>query len=145
MSSRPGDTMDSAPLIHFNVFQLTNGETEIPWTPHHALFDGRDRLILLQEFQKIYKALSESRKPNLDSAPPYSDYLSWCAGKDFSDSHSFWRTMGAKEQPMPPLTCRSSSWVPRSAMRPSSRTRTWSAFRTALSQCATTQPVRPTE
>src|SRR5690606_7939438 len=42
-----------------------------------------------------------------------------------------------------PPSARSASWVPRCTMRPSRRTRIWSASRTVESRCAITNTVRP--
>ncbi|MEZ5275407.1 MAG: amino acid adenylation domain-containing protein [Opitutaceae bacterium] len=96
-----GMPIDTAPLMRFRLFSFGSGQTEILWTSHHALFDGRGRLILLREFQEIYRALLEDREAALTPAPRYTDYLAWVAGNDFQTSLSFWRKVGAGAEPTP--------------------------------------------
>lgn len=77
-------------LCRLTLLQLGPSKFQLVWTSHHSLFDGRARLILIQEFQECYRALREGVRPNLVQAGRYADYLRWLEKKSFAQSKIFW-------------------------------------------------------
>ncbi|MDG2167714.1 MAG: amino acid adenylation domain-containing protein [Opitutales bacterium] len=77
-------------LCRLTLLQLGPSRFQLVWTSHHSLFDGRARLILIQEFQECYRALKEGVRPNLSKAGLYADHLRWIEKKSFSQSKTFW-------------------------------------------------------
>lgn len=71
-------------LCRLTLLQLGPSKFQLVWTSHHSLFDGRARLILIQEFQECYRALREGVRPNLAQAGRYADYLRWLEKKSFA-------------------------------------------------------------
>lgn len=98
-----GFSLEEPPLMRFAIHHLGRDRAEILWTSHHALFDGRGRLILLREFRTIYQALIRGDIAELDPAPRYSEYLSWYRQHHFCESDAFWQRLGKGTEPMPPL------------------------------------------
>ena len=101
---KKGFAIDRAPLMRFTLVERGARTLDILWTTHHALFDGRGRLILLEEFKKIYEGLTESSSQDLVAPSRYTDYMEWYAGADFTTSDEFWRNQLADVNPSAPLS-----------------------------------------
>ena len=80
----------SEPLCRLKLIRLNAQLHELILTSHHALFDGRSRLILLQEFLAVYHAYREGNIAQLPVAPGFSDYLKWIQKKSWKKSKTFW-------------------------------------------------------
>jgi amino acid adenylation domain-containing protein len=81
--------LDEAPLMRFALLRLANDEYRFIWTSHHALFDGRSRLLLLREVSTFYEAGAQD--PVLPFVREYRDYVDWLGRQDLSPAESFWR------------------------------------------------------
>lgn len=89
-------------LCRLTLVQLAESKFQLIWTSHHSLFDGRARLILINEFQDCYRALEEGREPELPSPVEFEDYLGWLDRKSFSKSRIFWkRYLEGLDEPTP--------------------------------------------
>jgi amino acid adenylation domain-containing protein/non-ribosomal peptide synthase protein (TIGR01720 family) len=72
-----GFQLQTDTLIRLTVFQHDESKFSLVWTSHHLVLDGWCLNILLDEFAKIYKALSHGTQPLLPSAAPYRNYVRW--------------------------------------------------------------------
>lgn len=88
---RQGFRPDEAPLMRFALFQTAENEFLFVWTSHHALFDGRSRLLLLRELAARYDSVSALRDLELAVLHPFSDYVDWQQQQDLGSAESFWR------------------------------------------------------
>ncbi len=79
------------PLCRFNLVTVGKHRTILLWTSHHALFDGRSRRLLLEEFQALYQQLSQGLKPTLPKSENFIDYLDWFHKKSWTRSKQFWK------------------------------------------------------
>jgi amino acid adenylation domain-containing protein len=86
-----GFQFDQAPLLRHAIFRLAAADYCWVWTSHHALLDGRSRLLVLKEFFSLYDEISTAGSSQLESAYSYRQYVEWFYGKDFAASEHFWR------------------------------------------------------
>ncbi len=77
---------DEAPLMRFALFRFAEDEFRFVWTSHHALFDGRSRLLLLRELAEIYGGELKTA-----DSRDYREYVEWLERQDLSRAESFWR------------------------------------------------------
>jgi surfactin family lipopeptide synthetase C len=78
-------------LCRFTLIRLNSSHSEVIWTSHHALFDGRGRLQLLGEFFAAYQHLRMGESPAPGKATPYENYLKWCGKQDWKAGLGFWK------------------------------------------------------
>ena len=52
-----GIDFSQAPLMRFALLRMADTDYRFIWTSHHALLDGRSRLILLHEIFTLYEAV----------------------------------------------------------------------------------------
>jgi amino acid adenylation domain-containing protein len=88
---RLGFEPERVPLMRLALFRMADADYRLIWTSHHALFDGRARLLLLREVFDLYRMLREGREPQLPTPRPYSDFIEWLRGRDLSAAEAFWR------------------------------------------------------
>jgi amino acid adenylation domain-containing protein len=75
------------------LLRLAEAEYRCIWTSHHALLDGRARLLVLKELFAIYEADCQGQTLRLDPPRAYGDYIEWLGNQDFSRSEGFWRQL----------------------------------------------------
>ena len=80
-----------APLIRLALFWVAEADYRFVWTSHHALFDGRSRLVLLQELFTVYEALCCGQDVQLAPPPLYQEYIAWLEVQDWTTAEAFWR------------------------------------------------------
>ena len=80
-----------APLMRLALFRVATDDYCCVWTSHHALLDGRSRLILLQELFAVYAALCCGQDIQLASPQPYQEYIAWLEKQDWTAAETFWR------------------------------------------------------
>jgi len=85
-----GFDINVAPLLRLKLLRFGNAEYRFIWTSHHALLDGRSRLVVLKELSASYDAFRQSRNPQLAAACPYSDYILWLDRQELADAERFW-------------------------------------------------------
>ncbi len=84
--------LDEVPLMRVTLFRLGERNHCLVWTSHHAILDGRSRVILLQELWALEAALSAGKSPALDPPPDYTKYLAWRQRQLPCQSRSFWQS-----------------------------------------------------
>jgi amino acid adenylation domain-containing protein len=89
---RTGFQFDRAPLLRHAIFRFSQENYRWVWTSHHALLDGRSRLLVLKEFFALYEAFRTGRRPLLEKPSPYRQYVDWFYQQDFARSEQFWRS-----------------------------------------------------
>jgi surfactin family lipopeptide synthetase C len=86
-----GFEITEAPLMRLALFRMAKENYRFIWTSHHALLDGRSRLILLKELFALYEAFSQDRDLSLEPSPSYRHYIDWLGKQDFAQAERFWR------------------------------------------------------
>jgi amino acid adenylation domain-containing protein len=90
---RRGFAIAQSPLWRWSLFRLDDSDSRLVWTSHHALFDGRSRLILLRELLALYNGINRGTVPALAPARPFGDHVRWLTARDFSASQGYWRKL----------------------------------------------------
>jgi amino acid adenylation domain-containing protein len=86
-----GFNLSEAPLVRLTLVQLADDRYRFIWSFHHMLLDGWSMPLLLKEIFLFYNAYREGQELNLESPPPFRDYISWLRCQDLSQTESFWR------------------------------------------------------
>lgn len=86
-----GFDMAEAPLHRLSLIRIAEEEYWAVWTYHHALLDGRARLIIMEELFRVYQALRDGHEPELPPPTPYRSYIGWLDSLDFAASEGYWR------------------------------------------------------
>jgi amino acid adenylation domain-containing protein len=79
------------PLHRIIICKEEQRSGRLIWTSHHALIDGRSRVLLLDELLAIYDKLCKGEEPMLPPAPSWADYSRWRSQQDLSGAEFFWR------------------------------------------------------
>ena len=90
---RRGFDLLQAPLVRLALFRLEEASYRFVWTSHHALIDGRARLLILEQLFALYEAFCRGEDLQLNSPRHFKDYIDWLQKQDFDRSESFWRKM----------------------------------------------------
>ncbi len=72
-----GFHLDQAPLMRLTLIHCAQAHYRLIWTSHHALFDGRSRLLLLKEVFACYEANRRGETLHLSNSWPYRHYIDW--------------------------------------------------------------------
>lgn len=83
---------DDTPLMRVAVFRLGENQHRIVWTSHHAIMDGRSRVIALQELFALEAAFLNNRSPTLAPSPDYASYHGWLQSQRPFRSRAFWKS-----------------------------------------------------
>lgn len=86
-----GFVITEAPLLRLALFRLAEENYRFLWTSHHALLDGRARLIILKELFALYDAFCQDQDLSLEPTPLYRHYIDWLGKQDFAKAERFWR------------------------------------------------------
>lgn len=86
-----GFDLAAPPLQRITVMKLRDDEWRMVWTFHHILMDGRSFPMVLREVFAVYEASLEGKTVAPVSRRPFSDFVQWYNGQNFSDTESFWR------------------------------------------------------
>ncbi len=98
-----GFNLRVAPLMRVRVFPLGEGKTEVVWTFHHILLDGRSMVPVLREVFAAYADLCRGERVAAAPLPrPFGDYVAWLAHLDVAASRPFFRELlRGKTSPTP--------------------------------------------
>lgn len=94
----------TGPLLHLQLFRLSQNDYSMSWTFHHVLMDGWCVGILLRELFSSYAELSRGGRPQLRPVPPLEDYQQWLLGCDEAAARDFWATLLANFSCRTPLS-----------------------------------------
>ena len=85
-----GFDLGATPLMRLALFQMDRADYRFVWTSHHALLDGRSRLVVLKELFSAYDAFCHGEAPRCEPARPYRDYVEWLSTHDLAEAERFW-------------------------------------------------------
>jgi NRPS condensation-like uncharacterized protein len=75
------------PLMRLTLIRRAGDGYTLVWTHHHAILDGRARIIVLKELGQLYKSCLTGSDDPLTAPSNYGAYLKWFIGvADISDS-----------------------------------------------------------
>jgi amino acid adenylation domain-containing protein len=86
-----GFEFDQPPLSRHAIFRFGRTDYRWVWTSHHALLDGRSRLLVLKEFFLLYEGFCAGVAPGLERPCAYRHFVDWYYRQDFSASERYWR------------------------------------------------------
>jgi len=93
-----------APLMRVTMFCLGKARTELVWSFHHALLDGRSLSTVLREVFLAYDAIASGHALEFPAAPlPYSDFIAWLGTLDQKASKTFFHELLAGKSAPTPL------------------------------------------
>ena len=96
---------ETPPLMRLALFRLDRNRYKLVWTGHHALFDGRSRVLVLKELFAIYDSLAGGKVLALDDPQPFRDYVDWLKGLDLAQAEEFWGDLLKDFGAPTPLPC----------------------------------------
>ncbi len=103
---RRGFNLQVAPLMRVTLFHVSDTRSELVWSFHHALLDGRSFGTLLRETLLAYDAIRADQPLKLPAAPrPYADFIAWLERQDQQRSDVFFRELLAGKSEPTPLPC----------------------------------------
>ena len=86
-----GFNLSNAPLMRLALFRVGEAHYRFIWTSHHALLDGRSRLLVLKEIFALYEAFSRGHELELPQPRPHQDFIDWVTRQAFDRAEDFWR------------------------------------------------------
>ena len=86
-----GFAISALPLFRLNIFKHADRSHTLVWTYHHALLDGRSRLLILKEVFATYETLGIGGESRLPAPHPFREYIDWLGHQDWTASQSFWK------------------------------------------------------
>lgn len=90
-------------LCRFFLVRVNSKQSELIWTSHHALFDGRGRLQLIREFIEVHQGFKTNSSVRLQKPPSYQDYLKWISSQSWRASKRFWKSQLSELEETTPL------------------------------------------
>lgn len=75
------------------ICRLAADEHQMLFTYHHALLDGRSRLVLLRELFAVYRALGNGDQPDLEPRRPFRDFIAALDDRDRAGAEGFWHEL----------------------------------------------------
>lgn len=79
------------PLMRLHLIQLDAKNWKFIWSCHHLLMDGWSIPLVLRDFTRYYRALSQGRTLHLPPLPPYQQYIEWLSTQDLHAAETYWR------------------------------------------------------
>ena len=95
-------------MFRLNLFQLAAQEFTFVWTSHHAIIDGRSRLVVLTELFAIYDCLCDGREVQLPAALPFWTHP--LKDLDTPKMKGFLEEALRGQEPMPPMAVKIEEW-----------------------------------
>lgn len=86
-----GFDLGEAPLLRLALVRAGEREHWVLWTYHHALLDGRSRLLVLREVFSFYEAFSGGADADFPLPRPYRDYIEWLRKVDYDSAKAYWQ------------------------------------------------------
>jgi hypothetical protein len=87
---RRGFDLEQGPLSRHALFRFAAADCRWVWTSHHAVLDGRSRLLVLAELFDLYEALRAGTHRDAPPRPPFRRYIDWLCAQDCASSEQFW-------------------------------------------------------
>ena len=86
-----GFTDDNVPFMRVTLIQHAAASFTMLWTYHHALIDGRSRIILLEDLFALYDALRDGRSIAFAERLPFQAFVAWQETQDWSAHQAYWQ------------------------------------------------------
>jgi len=86
-----GFDLAAPPLQRVALMRVRDDDWRMVWTFHHILLDGRSFPMVLREVFAEYEASLEGRTIAPMARRPFSEFVEWYTGQDFSKTEAFWR------------------------------------------------------
>ena len=83
--------LDRPQLVRFTVIHTGEETSQVVWTFHHLILDGRSVARVLDATISAYRSLREHEQPRIASGPQFCEHARWLAEQDFSISVDYWR------------------------------------------------------
>jgi amino acid adenylation domain-containing protein len=97
-----GFELENGPLSRLHLCRGDEHEYHLVWSYHHALIDGRSRVIVLGELFALYEALRERQPFDLPEPRPFRDFVEWLETRDWRRAEAFWHeTLRGIDDPTP--------------------------------------------
>lgn len=90
---RRGFDFSAGPPLRVALIRFGEADYRFLWTHHHALLDGRSRLLVVQELFSLYEAFSQGRDLQLPKTRPYREYIEWLQRQDLAPAKAFWQRL----------------------------------------------------
>ena len=99
------------------VCDLAEHSWRMLWSYHHAILDGRSRLVLLRELFSLYEGKEPAGGEEASRPPPFEQFARWAAERGSAPgTELFWReTLAGVDGPTPPPGCADRGRIGRSA------------------------------
>ena len=88
---RRGFKVTDVPLMRLALFRIADNDYTLIWTSHHALLDGRSRLLVLNELFGFYESHQRGEDLRLEPVAPYREYIDWLGQRDWTAAEQFWK------------------------------------------------------
>jgi hypothetical protein len=85
--------LSEAPVMRLHLVRLAGNYWKFSWSLPPFLLDGWSWPLVFRDASRIYGSLTRSAEPQLESAPPYREYLRWLQKHSFEESKEFWSEM----------------------------------------------------
>jgi hypothetical protein len=87
-----GFDLSKAPLMRLRLIHLGGGKHRLIWSDHHVLLDGWSRLILFDEFNRLYDGLKRQQPEPLQPVRQFREYIHWLKSQNQCEAKQFWTT-----------------------------------------------------
>ncbi|HEX4340814.1 MAG TPA: amino acid adenylation domain-containing protein [Polyangiaceae bacterium] len=90
------------PLLRVTVF-VDGAHSEVVWTVHHGIVDGRSFVIVLTDVFRAYDALRAGERLESPAlVPAYADFVAWLSTRNHDESRVYFRALlGDRRMPTP--------------------------------------------
>ncbi len=90
------------PLLRVTVF-VDGAHSEVVWTVHHGIVDGRSFAIVLTDVFRAYDALRAGERLEVPAlVPGYADFVAWLSTRNHDESRAYFRALlGDRRMPTP--------------------------------------------
>jgi surfactin family lipopeptide synthetase C len=78
------------PVMRCALLRCSAARAVFVWTHHHALLDGRSRVVVLNEIAVCYDAFRRGHDPALPAVRPFHEYVAWWREQDRSGAREHW-------------------------------------------------------
>jgi amino acid adenylation domain-containing protein len=86
-----GFDLRQPPLMRLTFFGSNIGSSQLVWTLHHILMDGRAFIIVLNQVEQYYRDLLSGATPDITTEILYRPYVEWTRQRDLTGADDFWR------------------------------------------------------
>ncbi len=86
-------TLDDGVPMRFAVMKTSESSYTLIWSVHHALIDGRSRLIAWQEWFALYEGLLAGEEVQLSDPVNFREHIDWLDRLDLAKAEQHWREL----------------------------------------------------